>query len=136
MRHADTGKGPAAIIRSIEAGVEHVTFFSIFWIGVDARVVPGPLPQIPLLIRLGPGAAAVVRAKDAAVLSLDNGPQAIRIRRRDGNTYYADRAPRQTGIASDLSPVIAAVSRFEDAAARPAALERPRLAINFPEARI
>src|SRR6266550_3542450 len=104
MRHADAAEGPPAVIRSIEAGIQHVDFVRIFWIGINTRVVPRALPEISLLVGPGPGAAAVVRSEYAAVVRFDDGPQPIGIRRRDRYPDNYDHSARQAGIASYLSP--------------------------------
>src|SRR5205823_5905838 len=63
----------------------------------------------------------------------DNRPQSIRIRRRHSDAHDSDRSARQTRVARDFCPDIAAVSRFEDATARTATLQGPGLAIDFPK---
>src|SRR5947208_7027008 len=67
------------------------------------------------------------------MLGFHDHPQTIRTRRRYGNSNYADHALRQTRIARNLGPGIAAVRRFEDATAGAAALQRPGFAIYFPK---
>src|SRR5437870_5457701 len=133
MRHPNAAKGPTAVIRSIEAGIQHIDFVGIFRISINTRVIPRALAQISLLVGLGPGAAAVIRSEHAAVVSLDNGPQPIGVRGRDGYPDNSDRPARQSWATSYLSPRVAAVSRFEDAAARAPTLQRPGLSIDFPE---
>ena len=80
MRHADTRKCAATIVRSIETGVEDIDFVGVLRICIDARVVPGALPQIALLVRLRPVLTAVIRSKHATVFCFDNRPQTIRVR--------------------------------------------------------
>src|SRR5207237_1373666 len=103
--------------RSIEAGVQNVNRVSAFRISVNPRVVPRPLSQIALLVRFRPGLTAVVRSEYAAVFGFDDGPQPIGVRRRDRDPDNSDRPARQSWATSYLSPRVAAVSRFEDAAA-------------------
>ena len=133
VRHADASECPPAIVRSIEAGVEHVNRVGVLWIGIDARVIPCPLAEISLLICLRPVLAAVVRSKHTAVFGFDNRPDAIRISRRNRDAHDSDRSARQARTARDFSPGIAAISRLEDLAPRTATLQSPRLAIYFPE---
>src|SRR2546428_2370425 len=120
----------------IEAGIQHIHFVGVFWISINSRVVPRALAQISLFVGLGPRAAAIVRSEYAAVFSFDDRPQPIGVRGRDRYPNNADRAARQSRITSYLSPRVAAVSRFEDAAACAPALQRPGLAIDFPESRV
>src|SRR5436190_14086211 len=99
MRHADAGEGSATVIRSIETGVEYVNLVGIFRIGIDARVVPGALTQVALLVGLCPRLAAIVRTKHAAIFGFDNRPQSIRICRRHSDAHDSDRSARQTRVA-------------------------------------
>src|SRR5262249_42612092 len=69
-RTAEAGESPAAIVGSIEAGIQNVNRIDVLRIGVDARVVPGALAQPPFFVNSGPACAAVVGTKDAAVFSL------------------------------------------------------------------
>src|SRR5437870_3110338 len=109
VRHRDGGEGLAPIVRFVETGVEHINGVSIFGIGIDARVVPGALSQIALLVSLRPRLATIIRAKHAAVFCFDNCPYSIGIRRRNSDADDANRALRQTLVASYFGPGIAAV---------------------------
>src|SRR5256885_17113025 len=110
MRYADASECPATIVRSIETGVEYVNLVGIFRIGIDARVVPGALTQVALLVGLCPGLAAIVRTKDAAIFGFDNRPQSIRIRGRHSDAHNSNRPTRQTRVARDFRPSVATVS--------------------------
>src|SRR3712207_8389806 len=70
------------------------------------------------------------------MFSFHDGPNTFRIRRRNCNADFADHTLGQAGVFRDLSPRVATVSRLENAASRTATLERPGLAIDFPETRI
>src|SRR6185503_14676197 len=67
---------------------------------------------------------------------LDYGPNPFRVRGRNRDANLANDASRQTRIARQFSPGVPSVRRLEDAAARPAALQRPGFPIDFPETRI
>src|SRR5882724_9032673 len=116
MGNRDSGVSFAAIIRFVEASVKHVDSISVLWIGIYARVIPGTLAESTLFINLRPRPAAVIGTKHSTVFSFDYGPQAIRIGGRHRDTHDSDCALWQSLIASDLSPRIAAVRRFENAA--------------------
>src|ERR1051325_5081723 len=133
MRHGDGCEGLAAVVRSVEARVEHVNGLGVRRVGVDARVVPGALAQLSFLVDFRPGLARVVRAKDAALFRLDDGPHSIRVGGRDRDADLPDRPFGQAFIARQLRPCVAAVRRFEDAGAGAAALQSPGLTDNLPE---
>ena len=90
-------------------------------------VVPGALAQLAIARRPLPGLAAVVGAKDARPARLRRwprrGPAARATRRRRSCRACPFRQPLLRG---DLRPGVAAVDRFEQAAARAAAVQRPR----------
>src|SRR5262249_4754624 len=98
----------------------------------DTRVVPGPLPQVGVLVEPLPGLAAVVGAKHAAVLGLDDRPDAVGVHRRDGNADDADGRLGQAGLARDLLPGVAAVGTFPQARAGAAALQAVGRAFDAP----
>src|SRR4029453_16543535 len=114
--------------------MQDVNRVGVLWIRVDARVVPGALAQVALVVRLRPRLAGIVRTKDTTVFSLDDCPQAIRIRRRDGDAHDANHSFRKPGVSGDFRPGVAAVRRFENSTARAAALECPGLSITLPKA--
>ena len=53
-------EGCTAIAGGEEADVEHIDAVFILTIGIDTGVVPGPLPQVSVVIGFGPGLAAVI----------------------------------------------------------------------------
>ena len=86
------------------------------------------------LLAARPVRAAVVGAIHAAVRrGIDDGVDALRLRRRDGDAD-ASRLRGQT-VAGELGPVIAAVGRLEQAAARAVRrrIDAPRRAPRLPE---
>jgi hypothetical protein len=91
------------------------------------------LPEISLLVHLRPGLSGVIGPKDAAIFRFDDCPYPVGVHRRNSDTDITDRAFGQSLVASDFIPGAAAIGRFEDAAARPPALQSPRLAIHFPQ---
>src|SRR5207247_5589041 len=101
-------------------------------IGEDVRVIEGALPQLAIVVRLRPRRSAIVRAEYAAVVVLDERVHAAAVGAGNGHANPADNAGRQAGIARDLGPRIAAVGRFEQAAARSAARHLPGDAVRLP----
>ena len=53
----------SAVFRPPELDVHDVHFLAIFRSGIDARVIPGSLPQIAIVIDPLPGRARVIAAK-------------------------------------------------------------------------
>src|SRR5262245_35663263 len=81
MRCSDRIEGAPRIVRFVKPGVQHIDYINVLWIGIDAGIVPGALPQLSLLIHSGPVLAAVVRTKYAAILRLYDCPHALRVGR-------------------------------------------------------
>src|SRR5262245_9650468 len=123
VRRDDHAKILAAVFGMPQADVDDIDFVGVLWTGVDARVIPGPLPQLASFVDLGPRRAGVIGAKDAAVLCFDDGPDAIGVRGRYGDADDADRALRQSLVARDLLPCVAAVDALPEAGAIAAAFQ-------------
>ena len=134
VRRADGGEGAAAVDRTVHADVERVDCVGVLRVGEDVAVIPGALAQDVLVVDLGPGAAAVVGAEDAAIGGFHQRPDAVRIGRRNGDADASEHAARQAGSARNVGPGIAAVGRFEEAAAGAAAIEMIGIAAHLPEA--
>ena len=129
--------GGAAVGRAEEGRVLHVDDVLVVMVGVHVRVVERPLPDPPLVVDELPAVAPVVRAEEAAVVVLEEGIDAARVRGRHRQADLADDAVRgHAGVAGDLGPGGAAVDRFEHAAARPAGGHRVLLAEGLPERRV
>src|SRR5262249_56821042 len=80
-----------------------------------------------------PRRARIVGAEEPAVLVLDERVDAVRVRPRNADGDLADEALRHAGVARDLAPRLAAVDRFEEAAARSAARHLIFDAIRLPQ---
>src|SRR6185437_7068599 len=115
-----------------ERHVHDVHRVGVLRVGENPRVVPRALTELALLIGAGPRRAPVVGAEHAAGIRFDDRVYALRVRGRHGDADVTDDARRQTGITCELGPVLAAVGGLEDAAARAAAHEQPRLAAGLP----
>src|SRR5262249_44180981 len=103
-------------------------------IGIDPRVVPGPLADLVLVVDVRELAAVVLAAEESAVLRLDGREHEPRLRR---GGRHAHLAPRALGQAlGQLLPGVAAVGRLPETAPRPARDELPRPAHDLPEARV
>src|SRR5262249_53575411 len=122
----------AAVAGAPQPDVDDVDLVPVLRPGVDARVVPGALAEVAVLAGLGPGLAAVVGAEHAAVLGLDDGPDPLRIDRRDGHADDADRALRQRLVAGDLGPGVAAVGALPQPRPRATALQAVGRALHPP----
>ena len=128
----DALEGPAAVDRFPEAHVQGVDRVLVHRVGVNVRVVPGPLPELAVRIHLRPRVAPVVRAVHAAVLPgrLYQGPHAVGVRRRDRDGRLPHEPVRQPTLQAlpRISPIDAPV----DAAFLSAADHRPRLSLGPP----
>ncbi len=135
VRRTDFLVGFAAVFRAPEAHIQHVDHVFALRIGVNACVIPGALPQLALIVDAPPFFAAVVGAKHAALFCFDDRPDAIWIGRRNRDAADADGAARQSLIARDLFPSVAAVGRLPDAGAFAATFQTVRRAPHAPHAR-
>src|SRR5438067_13328238 len=95
-------------------------------------VVPGPQAEGALRVQLLPGVAAVVRADQAALLGLDDRPDAAGLRPDRHADAPLDTA-RQARVVGDVGPGIAAVGRAVEAAVRTAALQAPGGPLDVPQ---
>src|SRR5580658_1300049 len=102
MRRADRRVSLAAIIGSIEAGVDDVYGVLFHRISEDARVIPGALPQVALFVDFGPGSSAVVGAKYAAVFGFDDRPNTVRHLRRDSDADASENTFRHAGVTAQI----------------------------------
>src|SRR5205823_5943443 len=83
-----------------------------------------------------PGGAAVVGAVEAALLGFNEGVDAARVGRGDGDTDLAPGARRQAvvlGLVLQVLPTVAAVAGDVQAAAGAAGGHLPRLAAGLPQ---
>src|SRR6478736_841432 len=106
MRYTDRSKGPATIVRSIEARIQNVNAISTLRIGVDSSVVPCALTKTTLFIYLGPRFPPILGSKHASIFGFDNCPNSIGIRGGNRNTTNADRTFWQTRIPCDVGPCV------------------------------
>src|SRR5205085_10012463 len=91
--------------------------------GIDARVIPGALPQVAVLAHAHPVLPGVVGAENAAVVGFDDRPKALGIHPRNRHADDAYGSLRQTLGARDLFPGVAAVGAFPQSGARAAAFQ-------------
>ena len=85
VRDGDLGEGDPTVDRAPERGIEHIDHMLLLRVGAHMRVVPGALPQLVLRVGARPGGAAVVTAvQPPRGLRLDDRPDAIGVRPRDG----------------------------------------------------
>ncbi len=95
-------------------------------------VVPGAGAQEGRVAHPLPPLAAVIGAEEAAVLRLDNCPDAI-APRGAGDADLAEDARRQAGLARQFRPGIAAIGRLPDAGVLAAADQLVRVALRLPD---
>ncbi len=134
VRHAQRIKSLAAIVRTVDAGVENVHGVGGFGIGEDVRVVPGALAEAVIVGEKLPVLAAIVGAVDATFLRFHNCPYAVRV--CSGNSY-ADSSQNRFGqaVRFDLFPGRAAIRGAVQAAPGTAAIHAPGSAPRLPESR-
>src|SRR5262249_34851288 len=113
--------------------VEDVDRVGILRVGHDVAVIPGPAAQAPIVVDTLPRRAAVVRAKQPAILRLDDRPHPIGLCGRDRYADLAQETAGKPGIPPDLLPGVSAVGGAPEPAALSAARQAPRRAQRFPE---
>src|SRR3989449_8585251 len=123
----------AAIGGLVGQHVQRVDGVRVLGIGEDARIVPGPLAQLPFGVDVAPRRAAVIGAIHAALVGLDQRPDAGRLGRRYRETDVAPHSSRQSGVVRDLGPMLTAVGGLEQAATLAAGDELPGIALRLPE---
>ncbi len=135
MHHAaaDGAEGSATVGGLHERHVVHIDDVGVLGISVDLGVVPGALAERAIAGEPLPASAPVVRAEDAARVGFNDRPDSIRVRCRDGDADVAPDAGGQTRIARQLRPVIAAIRRLEQSAARSPRREQPGLSSRLPQ---
>ena len=129
-RHLD--ERLAAVDRLPERVVRHPHGVDVGRIGEHVHVVPGTAAEPGLLARALPGGAAVIGAEERAVLGFDQRVDAPAIGRGDGDADPSEDAARQSGVARDVGPRVAAVGRFPERRVRPAAGHAPRGTLRLP----
>ncbi len=136
VRGAELGKGATAIDGFPGLDIKNVERIRILGIGHDMTVIPRAGTQIAILVDVFPGLTTVVGAKQAAVFSFHNGPNAFRHGRGDRHAGLTAQTRRQTGMVGELLPRIATVGGFVETAIRSSAGESPGGASRFPQGRI
>src|ERR1700730_18692123 len=96
-------------------------------------VVPGALAQLLFVREPLPGAACIIGAKNGAVLSLHDGPDAVLSCARDGHTDLAYHACWQSLRVGDIAPGIPAIGRLVETTALAAAVQGMRETSCTPE---
>ena len=109
VRHLDLlGEGLAAIIGAVEVDVEHIDALLVLRVRHDAGIVEGALAQVPAVVALFPGLAAIIAGIDAARgFMFDDGIDAVGIDRRDAHPDLAEQpGQRRSLLAAALFGVI------------------------------
>ena len=132
MRRAQWSERFARIDRTVSSRVQDVNDVRIFGVGEDVGVVPCALAVLTVTVRELPFLAPIVGAEQAALLSLNQGVHAARVRRR-GHADASESAFGQA-FACQFRPRVAAVGRAIETAAGTARFHRPRFAHCLPHA--
>src|SRR5216683_6478926 len=124
---------PAAIARSIHAGVRHVHEIRILRVDGYLTEVPPAAPDAAVARGLAPRRTGIVGPEEAAFLRVDDRVHPAAVRGRDRDADAADPVGRQT--AGELLPVRAAVRRLVQPAARAVRrrVNAPRRTTGVPE---
>ena len=125
-------EGLAAIVGTIELDVQGIHGVAMLRVRENPREVKRALPNAPVGVHQRPGLAGVVGLKQPAVVGVHHGVDAFGIRARDADVDLTESAFRESEIARDFGPRVAAVRRFEEAARRAAARQRPRCPVDVP----
>ena len=72
----------------------------------------------------------------AGFFGFDNGPDAVGISGRDGNSHLALKPFGHATLVGNFTPGVSAIHRFVEAAVRSAAGEAPEITVAFPESGI
>src|SRR5262249_21640511 len=111
VRRGDLEERLAAVEGLPRRVVEDPERVDVGRIGKDVHVVPGPTAQARLLAVPLPGGAAIVRAEECPVLGFYDRVDTLAIDRRHRDADATEHTTRQTGVACDVAPRVAAVCR-------------------------
>ena len=116
MRYLDFVEGKAAVGGTVKIDVQDINGVGILRIGHHVHVVPRALQEPVIAVDELPFLAAIIGTVKAAILGLDQRPDAIRV----GRDRHADLSVRPFGQAFVLYPFprCAAVLRAIETAAR------------------
>src|SRR5882757_7264253 len=132
MGHADWIERFSAIVRPVKPRVEHIDRFCIQRVRVNVGVIPCSLSQFSFVVYLAPFFPAIVRTENAAILSLDQGPNAVWTCRRYCQANLPYNTFWQTLVPRNLSPRVTLVGRFKNATSRSATFKCPWPSDHFP----
>src|SRR5215471_15261964 len=104
VRRADLDKSISAIVRFKAAFVEHPHGLGVLWVGKDVLVVPGTLAQVRILAEPLPCVTTIVGAENRPILGLDDRPDPVRPRSRNGYANLANHARGQPWLVCNLGP--------------------------------
>ena len=116
-------EGASAIVGDVVGDVHDVHPVDVLRVGVDAGVVPSALAEAAVGVRPLPRFSGIVRAVDAALVVLEDGPDAVRIHGRYGHADDAERPLRHALHLHQGGPVRAAIFGFPEGRSRPAGRE-------------
>ena len=132
VEHGDLREGPASVGRAMELDVGEVERVRALRVRVDARVVPGALPDLVLVVDLLPFFSMIVGDVEASfLLRLDDRVHASGPRRR---RRHAHAPPDLLGESlRQLLPRLATIRGFPERRARAAGDQLPRPPHDLPE---
>src|SRR5262249_2966239 len=108
-RAAQALEGRPGVVRDLDPRHQVVDAVRPRGIDPEVGVVEGPLGVLGVVVDRLPGAAAVARADDGALLRLDDGVDGLRRRGRDGDADAAQLALGQPVVGGPAGPGGAAV---------------------------
>ena len=130
VRGLDHLESPAAVDRLEHRRIHDPHDVGVLRIGGELHVVPAARLDQAILGLPRPALAGIIGAIQAAALGLDDGVDAVGIRRRDAD---ADLAHQRRQPFREARPRVTAVHRLPDTAAIAAAAHHPRRALMIPE---
>ena len=122
----DGVKSFPAVGGSIRRGITHIDYIRILAIHGDAAEIPSPSPNAWVGIGQSPVRARVIGAIDAALFRVRQKVNAAGLSGCHGNAHPSEPVRRQA-VPGDLLPIVPAIRRFVEPAARPI-----RWRINIP----
>ena len=97
MRRGNNLEGAASVGGTAQLVVGNINRIGQKRVGVDAVKIKCALPEAALVVDQGPGGAAIVGAKQTAILRFDECKEAVRIS-RNRNRNLSNDAARNAGI--------------------------------------
>ena len=121
VRRVQHVEGLTAVVGTVELHVQRIHGVAVLGVGQNSREIKRPLPDAAVGIHQSPRLAGVVGSKQSAIVGFHHRIDAIGVGARDADVDLANDPFRESGMAGDFGPRIAAVGRFKQTARRAAA---------------